>query len=280
MTSGLLWIVLSAIAWAASDALRKRLAAPMGAVGLGWWLSIGSLPVFLAWAATAGARLPGAGYWPWGLGSFASTLSATLLMLAALAVADLGVAIPMLALTPVFSAVIAWVALGEALSMAAWLGVAVVVLGAIGLQIQGRRWRPDRGAAMMAGVALLWSVASVFDKAALQHAPVPTHAALQVGGSALVLGPWLVLRGRARALLPPRGHRGVAVASVLAFGLALGSQLLALELEPVSRVETVKRAVGLVSAVLLGRVAFGEPLTLARLGGVGLMGVDAALVLG
>lgn len=280
MTSGLLWMTLSALAWAASDALRKRLAAPMGAAALGWWLSVGSLPVFLAWVGVSGAGAPAAAYWPWGMGAFVSTLSATLLMLAALAVADLGVAIPMLALTPVFSALVAWGALGESLSLAAWLGVAFVVVGAIGLQVKGRGWRPDRGAMMMAGVALLWSLAAVFDKAALQHAAVPTHAAVQVGGSALVLGPWLALRGRAGSLVPPPGHRGVAVAAVLVFGLALGTQLLAIQVEPISRVETIKRAVGLISAVLVGRVAFGEPLTIARLVGVGLMGAGAALVLG
>ena len=280
MTSGLLWMAISATAWAASDALRKRLAAPMGAVALGWWLSVGAFPVFLAWLVLSGASAPTPAYWPWGLGSFASTLSATLLMLAALAIADLGVAIPMLALTPVFSALLAWGALGETLLLPAWVGVGLVVIGAVGLQLQGRRWRPDRGAVMMAGVALLWSLAAVLDKAAVGHAPVPTHAAVQVGASAAVLGPWLVLRGRARALLPPRGHRVVAVAAVLVFGLALGTQLLALQLEPVSRVETAKRAFGLISAIAVGRMAFGEPLTGMRVAGVALMGVGAALVLG
>lgn len=277
---GMLWIAVSALAWAASDAVRKRLAGPMGAVALGWWMSIGSLPVFLAWVGLSGAAVPEAAYWPWGLAAFAGTLSATLLMLAALAIADLGVAIPMLALTPVFSAFVAWGLLGEALSGAAWVGVGLVVAGAVGLQVHGRRWRPDRGALMMAGVALLWSLSAVFDKLAIQHAAVPTHAALQVGGSALVLGPWLLVRGRAAALLPPRGHRVAAVVAVLVFGLALGTQLLAVSVEPVSRVETVKRAVGLISAVVVGRLAFGEPFTAARVAGVALMGVGAALVLG
>lgn len=280
VTLGTLWIAISALAWAGSDALRKRLAAPMGPVSLGWWLSIGSLPVFLAWVLLSGAGAPEPAYWPWGLAAFVATLSATLLMLAALAIADLGVAIPMLALTPVFSALVAWGALGEALPLAAWAGVGLVVVGAVGLQLHGRRWAPDRGALMMAGVALLWSLSAVFDKAAVQHAAVPAHAAIQVGGSALVLGPWLVLRGRARALLPPEGHRGAALAAVLVFGLALGTQLLAVQAEPVSRVETVKRAVGLASAVLLGRLVFGEPLTAARLLGVVLMGIGSALVLG
>jgi uncharacterized membrane protein len=280
VTSGLLWMAISAAAWAASDALRKRLAVPMGPVALGWWLSVGAFPVFLAWVALSGSSAPAAAYWPWGLGSFASTLSATLLMLGALAVADLGVAIPMLALTPVFSALLAWGWLGETLALWGWVGVVLVVVGAVGLQIQGRRWRPDRGALMMAGVALLWSLAAVFDKVAVQHAPVPTHAAVQVGVSALVLGPWLAMRGRVRALLPPPGHRGVAIAAVLVFGLALGTQLLALQLEPVSRVETLKRAVGLISAIAVGRLVFGEPLTVARVAGVALMGLGAALVLG
>ena len=280
MTLGPVWIAVSALAWAASDALRKRLAGPMGPVALGWWLSLGSLPLFLVWVASSGAALPDAGYWPWGVATFACTLAATLLMLAALAIADLGVAVPMLALTPVFSALTAWVTLGEVIAWTAWGGVLLVVVGAVGLQVHGRRWAPDRGAWMMVGVALLWSLSSVFDKAAVRHASVPVHAALQVGGSALVLGPWLILRGQVDALLPPRSHRVAAVMVVLAFGLALGSQLLALQLAPVSEVETVKRAVGLTSAIVMGRLAFGEPLTASRILGVALMAVGSLLVLG
>ena len=252
----------------------------MGPVALGWWLSIGSLPVFLIWVVSSGAASPEQGYWPWGIATFACTLAATLLMLAALAIADLGVAVPMLALTPVFSAFTAWITLGEQLTLPGWVGVVLVVVGAVGLQLHGRRWSPDRGAWMMVGVALLWSLSAVFDKAAVRHAAVPVHAALQVGGSALVLGPWLLLRGRAAALLPPREHRGPAILVVLAFGLALGAQLLALQSCPVSQVETVKRAVGLTSAIVLGRLVFGEALTAARVGGVLLMGLGSLLVLG
>jgi len=280
VTLGPVWIAISALSWAASDALRKRLAGPMGPVALGWWLSVGSLPLFVAWVASSGAGAPDAGYWPWGLATFACTLAATLLMLAALAISELGVAVPMLALTPVFSALTAWLTLGEVLAWTAWGGVLLVVVGAVGLQLRGRRWAGDRGAWMMVGVALLWSLSAVFDKVAVGHASVPVHAAVQVGGSALVLGPWLVLRGRADALLPPRAHRGTAVLVVLAFGLALGSQLLALQLAPVSQVETVKRAVGPASAVVVGRLAFGEPLTAARILGVALMAVGSLLVLG
>ena len=203
MSLGLIWIAVSALAWAASDALRKRLAGPMGPVALGWWLSIGSLPVFLIWVVSSGAASPEQGYWPWGIATFACTLAATLLMLAALAIADLGVAVPMLALTPVFSAFTAWITLGEQLTLPGWVGVVLVVVGAVGLQLHGRRWSPDRGAWMMVGVALLWSLSAVFDKAAVRHAAVPVHAALQVGGSALVLGPWLLLRGRRRTSSAP-----------------------------------------------------------------------------
>ena len=280
MSVGTLWIVIASLAWAASDALRKRLAGPMGPVALAWWMSVGSAPIFGLWVGLAEAGWPAPAYWPWAIAAFAGTLCATLLMLAALAVADLGVAIPMLALTPVFSALVAWATIGEVLDPGGWIGVVLVVTGAVGLQLHGRRWKPDRGAAMIAGVALLWSMTSVFDKVALQHAAVPAHAGIQVGGSALVLGPWLALRGRARDLLPPPGHRAAAVGLVLAFGLAFGAQLLAVQLEPVSRVETIKRAMGLASAVVLGRLFFDERLNVARIAGVTLMGLGAALVLG
>ncbi|MBK7759335.1 MAG: hypothetical protein IPI35_23660 [Deltaproteobacteria bacterium] len=48
-------------------------------------------------------------------------------------------------------------------------------------------------------------------------------------------------------------------------------QLLALQTVLVSLVEGVKRSFGLISSVILGKVIFGEAVTLNKLLGVGLM---------
>ncbi len=279
--AALLPVLATAATWAVLDALRKRLASRIAAVPLSWLLSVGSLPVFGVWAWATGGGWPTAGYWLPGALTFVASLSAAVLMLRALAVADLSVAIPMLSLTPVFSTVGGWVLLGEDVGPIGIVGILLVVVGALVVQrpAAGSPRRFDVGALLMGVVALLWSVTAVLDKVAIQHAPVPVHAALQVGVSGVALGAFLLARGRLREVLPPPGDRLAALAAVSFFGAALGVQLLAVGVAPVSLVETVKRAVGLVSAVLVGRLVFGEPLSAVRLVGVGMMGVGAVAVL-
>lgn len=278
--AALLPVLAAAAAWATLDALRKRLASRIAAVPLTWLLSVGALPVFGAWAAVTGGGWPAGGYWLPAALTFVGSVAATVLMLRALAIADLSVAIPMLSLTPVFSALVGWALLDERPGPSAGLGILLVVAGAFVLQRPppGAPRRIDVGALMMAGVALLWSGTAVLDKVAIQHAPVPVHAALQVAASALALGGFLAVRGRLREVVPPAGQRVAAVAAVLVFGVALGSQLVAVSGAPVSLVETVKRAVGLASAVVVGRLVFDEPLTAWRVVGVLMMGAGAVVV--
>lgn len=280
MTSGTIWVLLTALTWAAADALRKYLTTPMGPTSLAWWLSAGAFPLFAIWAMTSGTSVPTLSYWPLGALAVACNLAATLLMLRALATTDLAVAIPMLALTPVFSSVLAWLTLDQALAGAAWFGVALVVAGALILQLRGLEWRMSQGAMMMVVVAFLWSLSAVIDKLCLAHAAIPSHAAIQVGVSALAMGGWLVTRGEARRLLPPRGHRSAAVGAVFAFSGALGCQLVALTLTSIGLIETTKRAIGLTSAVVIGRWLFDEQITIQRIVGVVLMGLGATLVIG
>ena len=51
-------------------------------------------------------------------------------------------------------------------------------------------------------------------------------------------------------------------------------------MSPVSTVETVKRAIGMTAAQVVGRIAFGEPLTARKWVAVGLMSIGCLLILG
>jgi multidrug transporter EmrE-like cation transporter len=60
--------------------------------------------------------------------------------------------------------------------------------------------------------------------------------------------------------------------------IALASQLVALGSVPVGFLETVKRGVGGVLAVVWGRTLLAEPVTAAKLAAVGLMTLGVGLV--
>ena len=67
--------------------------------------------------------------------------------------------------------------------------------------------------------------------------------------------------------------------SALTAGLGYGLQLSAYSITLVALVELFKRSLGLVGALILGRVFFGEPITGPKLAGIAIMAVGLQLVL-
>jgi drug/metabolite transporter (DMT)-like permease len=211
-------------------------------------------------------------------------VAANLLFLHAVRVSPLSATIPFLSFTPVFSAAFSAAVLGERPGSGDLAGIVLVVLGGLFVNL---RWDGgvrsaallrEPGSMMMMGVALLWSLTSVLDKRALEFAGVPMHAAIQCGGVALVLLLVLAARGRLADLRVPRSVGGRLALALVAAGVGLTFQFLALRLALVGLVEALKRSIGMLFAVGVGRLAFGEPLTAGKVAGVALMSAGVGLI--
>lgn len=279
MTWGLLAALGSACAWASLDVLRKQLAGRLTLVSLTVWLNAGFLPGFLAWAVGRGVAWPDAAYvLPWSL-EVGVAASAQVLFLHALRAGALSVVVPMLALTPAMSTLIAWLALGEVPTPDRALGLVLVVGGCL---VQGlaeaRGQGLAAGTAAMAGVAGLWSFGTVLDKACLGHADPAFHATAMAAGCATLLAVFLALQGRLGELRVDRAVRPRLGLSILALGAAYGLQLLALGTVLVGVVEGVKRGVGLSASVLTGWVFFDERPTVGRAVRVAVLVAGVALL--
>lgn len=276
----LLAILGAASGFAALDALRKHLVPALGPAGLIVLLAAAPAPLFaLLWVAS-GAELPGAGYWrPAGI-LLASNLASNLLFARAVEVAPLSRTVPLLSLTPVFTALLAMPLLGEVPTEQQWLGIGVVVLGAFALSSAGHgRLTVGRGALYMVGVAAIWSLNGPLDKLALRDASIGWHALFQSVGVSLLSLAVLALRGEVARLRAVRGHGRAVVGVALAATVAIGLQLIALQMTLAALVEVVKRAVGLVAALALGRALFGERVTRQHWAAAALMGAGITLVL-
>lgn len=282
MALAFLAATLSALSFAALDALRKALARRLGPVPLVALLALGQLPLFLAWAALAGATRLATGYAAPASATIVLNVVANLLFIRAVHLSPLSLTIPFLSFTPVFSALISLALLGERPALAGWIGIGLVVAGALVVNL---RWQAgvaslahEPGSLMMGGVALLWSLAAVFDKRALAFADVPVHAAVQCAGVGLVLLALLVARGRLAELREAGPLKGTLLLALAAAGVGLAFQFLALRLTLVGFVEALKRSIGMLLAVVVGRLAFAEPITPGKLAGVGLMSAGVALI--
>lgn len=271
MIHSLLVLAGTVLSWATLDALRKFLAGRVPPVALAIALSAGTIPGFVVWAAIDGFALPAPGYWPWALSAGVLNVSGATLLLAALRIAPISIVIPLLSLTPVMSAVMAVLLLGESPDFDQWFGMGLVMLGAGVLSASGEGRANVRGVLMGALVAFCFAATVVLDKGALAYATVPVHGVVTGVLLVLALGALLLVRGQVQDLRQLRASWPTVLLAAGVLGLALGLQLLAVQLWLVSVVEGVKRAFGISASALVGRLFFRETLSAPKLFAIALM---------
>lgn len=279
----------SALAYSAMDLSRKVLLGRVRAMPLLCVLSLGLVPFFLAWWLLAGAEPVARGYWLPGGGSLALNIVSNLVFLEAVRISPFSVTIPMLSLTPVFSTLLGIPLLGEVPTAVQGMGIALVVLGAFGINLGsgdrlhlGDAWRAlvrERGSLLMAGVALSWSIALPLDKLAMRQANVPFHGLVVSAGVAAAVFVGLVHRRRLAELFLPRGCRLLVSLSIAASAVAIGLFLVAVANVWIGLVESLKRAIGSAAALILGRALFDEPISGRQVAAVVLMSIGVALIL-
>ena len=285
----LLLVLLSSLAWGGFDALRKLLVDRIAPITLVCLLTLASVPLFGVWVAFDGMPAVRAGYAPPALASVALNIAANLAYIAALRTGALSVTIPLLSLTPAFTALMGIPLLGERPSALQGVGILLVVIGALSLNLPAdetvspaavwRSWQRAPGALWMVAVAFLWALAVPLDKMSVERASGPFHGLVLNAGVACGTLTGLAAQRRLRELGQVRTVLGPFLTALVVSAVALGLQLLAIQYIWVSLVETLKRGIGNVLAVILGRVLFAEPVTWRKVAAVALMAVGVALLL-
>jgi drug/metabolite transporter (DMT)-like permease len=156
--------------------------------------------------------------------------------------------------------------LGESLSTAGLLGIALVVAGMVAVHLPGRlllgAWAPgDRtravGLALLTG--LMISGYSLINKLGVQRVPVPLYAALVFAVDALLLAIVLRVRGPLRWPLAPGRWKPAFVIGALMIG-AYAAVLSAMTQAPLAYV-VATREVGIVMTTAAGVLFLGERAT-------------------
>lgn len=266
---GLTFTLLSSLGWASFDALRKRMVHRVSATPLVVWINVVQVPGFIVWSVLEHKLVSSHEYLYYLPATLSLNVVANYLFLKSVHLSPLSSTIPLLGLTPVFTALIGATWLGETPTMKQWVGITAVVTGAFGLNANvrdlARPWQlfantvRDRGSSYMTVVALLWSAAPFFDKQALLYAGVGVHGALVSGGVALSMAIGLFAGNRQRELAAARHIKGALGWSAACALVAFGCQLVAIQLVFVSLFEGLKRGIGMLLAVVSGRVFFSEP---------------------
>jgi drug/metabolite transporter (DMT)-like permease len=256
----MLSMVVSALAFAGLDFIRKLLAGRIDTLTLVLFMSLGAVPMLGGLLGFHGLEAPSTGYFLPALGALTLNFLGSLALVRSLALSPLSRTIPLLSLTPVFTALAAVPLLGELPSATQAIGIVLVVAGAVALNSREsvRGLLREKGALLMASVALMWAMAAPLDKLAIGHASVYFHATAMSFGVGIGALATLAWQGRLEALRSAKGEARLLVLAMICVTLALTFQLLAMRSVLVSLVEAFKRAVGSLTAVALGRAVFRE----------------------
>ncbi len=275
---GLAAAVAAAIGWALYDLARRTLTDRMSAWALVVCVTVGAMPLLVAWTLWVGVSMPGPGYLAPALASVALNVAANFGYFRAFQLSPISVTLPMLSFTPLFASLLGALFLGEVITTRAALGALLVVAGGLALGVRGREFRIEAGSLVMLGVSFLWSATLLLDKRAIGVAAPELHALVLNAGVAVGGLLALACSRRLGDLGAARGHGTRILAAVSVGAAALTLQLVAMMVTPVGVVETIKRGIGGLSAVAAGRLVYGEALTPRKLGAVVAMAVGVALI--
>lgn len=280
-------ILGTSLGWSSLDLLRKMMLKTLRPVALLCLLTLAQSLGFAVWVMLDSGDGVTAGYWLPALGSILLNVVANIAFVEALAMTPLSLTIPLLSLTPAMAALVAIPVVGEMPSIWQAMGILLVVVGALYLNMEdgwmslaalGRALKEHRGSQLMVLVALMWSASIPLDKLALGAAPGQIHAlvlSLGVASGAFVV---LLARGQIGDLKDVRRIPGLFTASLVVSASSLALQLTALTLAWVGLIETFKRVIGNLMALILGRVFFKEAITGHNIAAVALMILGVVLI--
>jgi uncharacterized membrane protein len=279
----MIWIALAllgAFAHALSSIAVKHYLRDCSPAGLAGPTFLTGGLVLLALAVVRGLPPTGPLFLPALAASSALNAAAVLLTYRALAETDISLAVPLLSLTPIFLVGTSYLLLGEVPGMGGVVGIALIVAGSYVLGSGGgesgvlapfRALWVRRGTAMMAVVALIYSLTAALDKVLILQSDPFFGLALDL----LAIG--AIFRFLPGTAGPPPAARAVAVTGgllaleILAVGLALTLQI-------VPYVISVKRT-SILFAVVIGGAVFGEAAIARRSAAAAVMVAGTACIL-
>lgn len=279
---GLVVVILASLGWSALDAFRKILSSRMGPMTVLVWLMGTQAMVFTGVTVGADGFWMESGYFLPGSAALLLNMLANWLFIVALSISPLSRTIPFLSLTPAFTLLVGIPLLGEIPSYQQIAGIVVIVAGALLLNARDTRLiralLEERGSVMMVAVAFIWSLVAPLDKLSLQYASISSHSLYQTFGIASGFALFLVIRGRGRELKDGVESIHIVCGAALLASVTLALQLESYQLMMVSLAEAIKRAMGIILAIVIGRFYFKESVTPQKIGAMVLMCIGACLL--
>lgn len=216
-------------------------------------------------------------------------LLSALLFLKAIKQSDLSLTIPLLSLSPMFSSLFSFFFLHEKLSNIQYIGIFSIILGTLTLYSKKltiteilksfKIISTNDSARMMILVSIIWSLTPVLDKLCLANSSINIHGFIQSLGMIILLI-FLLKKNSNEEISKIKRYWKLIFLTVLIGTLATVLQFYAILSNYVPIMESIKRSVGQISSVFLGRLFFNEDITKSKISGVIILSMGVYFILG
>ncbi len=281
--------IISAFCWATFDLTRKLSLKKITSTSLLLIFTLTQLLVFLVWVFYSDFSINLIPYIFPALILILIGLLSALLFLKAIKQSDLSLTIPLLSLSPMFSSLFSFFFLHEKLSNFQYLGIFSIIFGTLTLYSKKltiteilksfKIISTNDSARLMILVSIIWSLTPVLDKLCLANSSINIHGFIQSLGMIILLI-FLLKKNSNKEIGKIKRYWKLIFLTVLIGTLATILQFYAILSNYVAIMESIKRSVGQISSVFLGRFFFNEEITKSKLSGVIILSMGVYLILG
>lgn len=209
-----------------------------------------------------------------------------LLFLKSIKESELSLTIPLLSFSPFFSSIFSSIFLKEELSLVQYTGIFGIILGTLILYSKGLELKKllksfktisnNKSAKFMILVSVCWSLTPVLDKICLQHSSINIHGLIQSFFTFVIL--YFLSSNKQKQKNIFKNYRIIFITTIIGT-VATITQFYAILLNFVPIMESIKRATGQFSAIILGKLFFNEKVTKQKIIGIILISIGVNLII-
>ena len=278
--------IISAFFWAIFDLTRKLSLKKINSVNLLLIFTITQFIIFLIWIFIDNFSINLIPYLLPGVILIFLGLFSALLFLKAIQQSDLSLTIPLLSFSPMFSSIFSFFFLTEKLSKIQYFGVFLIIFGALILYSKKLTLEEflksfkvilkNSSAKLMIIVSIIWSLTPVLDKLCLEHSSINFHGFIQSLGMIILLI-FLFKKDKVQTVNTKKNWRLILL-TVFVGSTATILQFYAILTNYVPIMESIKRSVGQLSSVFLGKIFFNEKINKPKVIGVIILSVGVYFI--
>ena len=269
--------IISAFFWAIFDLTRKLTLEKISSVNLLLVFTITQFIIFFIWLFYEDFSIILTPYLLPGIILVIMGLLSALLFLKAIRQSELSLTIPLLSLSPMFSSLFSFFFLNEKLLNIQYLGIFLIILGTLILYSKKLTLNEilqsfkiiltNNSAKLMVLVSIIWSLTPVLDKLCLKNSSINIHGVIQSSGMIILLIFLSKKKGGYETVNMKKNWKLILL-TVLIGTTATILQFYAILSNYVPIMESIKRSIGQLSSVFLGKIFFNEKITKPKILGV------------